>query len=77
MLIPEDTELPPDYVLVGNIYPSWIDITRSSFSRQERIPKSRHFSTFFLKILYYIKTILKRTSIIYRIYRIEILEKTY
>ena len=26
MLIPKDTELPPDYFQNGNIYPSWIDI---------------------------------------------------
>ena len=30
MLIPKDTELPPDYVLNWNIYPNWIDIANGS-----------------------------------------------
>ena len=38
LLIPEDTELPLLIMFKnGNIYPSWIDITRPLFSRQDRI----------------------------------------
>ena len=67
----KDTKMKDIESFTVNIYPSWIDITHSLFSRHPKLGflsrKIPIFSTFFLRFLFYINFNLIRFNIVFYI----------